>query len=193
MEKEQIVEKSVYTTLVGEVETTQATNQYVREVNTGVIINKAILRYRGTKIAIDEATFASAVNNQDGYYFFGYRNNSWYLEDTQIDISSYGITITGTPVEGDLIYVGFYGGHVSEYNGYMERTTLWADREKEVNFVSLSSQEDIRIFILRNNSPFIEIGEGKKFEADIKYGRPMEINVWNFSGKDIEVQLILGV
>ncbi|MCR4663671.1 MAG: hypothetical protein K5622_07315 [Endomicrobiaceae bacterium] len=190
MEKQQIVEKSVYTTLTGEVETTQATNQYQIEIDN-VIVNKLQLVYRGTKITIDEETFATAVGNVDGYYFFDYEDDEWKAEGQPLDLATYGITLEGNPENKDRIYVAFFGGHITNWYGYMEYTPLYVNNtNKTFHFVSVNSQKYINVEVMKGEEKMVELST-KKIELDIEYGEEISVGAWNFQQENVDVQLIL--
>lgn len=61
-----------------------------------------------TETTINAATFATAVSNAGGTYVFTYDSSesSWTLDGDTVSITStYGITITGTPADGDTVTV----------------------------------------------------------------------------------------
>lgn len=66
-----------------------------------------------------EATFAQGVNEVVGTYTFSFNGNRWLLDETVLTIeqlsSMYGITYTGTAIDGDILSV--------TYNGSMEVAT----------------------------------------------------------------------
>lgn len=64
--------------------------------------------YRLT-IAVDETTFAQKVNETFGVYTFLRQGSIWMINDSTVNISEYGITITGTAQTGDTITVTYNG------------------------------------------------------------------------------------
>lgn len=66
-------------------------------------------------IAVNETTFAQKVNNEIGTYSFLYQGAVWMSNEAIVNISEYGITITGTPQTGDTITI--------TYNGNMQVAT----------------------------------------------------------------------
>ena len=64
-----------------------------------------------TGASVDVTTFQSYLGNiSTGSYAFSYSSNGWeYLSDT-VELSDYGITYTGTPVNGDTITISFTAG-----------------------------------------------------------------------------------
>lgn len=65
--------------------------------------------YHGTGITgatIDEVTFIDAIETAEtSDYEFVYDGNAWVFDGNTVVLSEYGITATGTPVEGDSIVV----------------------------------------------------------------------------------------
>lgn len=60
-------------------------------------------------IAVNETTFAQKVNNEIGTYSFLYQGAVWMSNEAIVNISEYGITITGTPQSGDTITIIYNG------------------------------------------------------------------------------------
>ena len=60
-------------------------------------------------VTVTAATFASAVSNVGGTYVFTYDSTDtrWELDGTAATLNSYGISVTGTPANGDTITVVF--------------------------------------------------------------------------------------
>lgn len=55
---------------------------------------------------IDLDTFRTEISNTSGTYVFLY-STAWTLNSTEVDISDYGITVTGTPIAADAISIAF--------------------------------------------------------------------------------------
>jgi len=60
-------------------------------------------------IAVNETIFAQKVNNEIGTYSFLYQGAVWMNNEAIVNISEYGITITGTPQTGDTITITYNG------------------------------------------------------------------------------------
>lgn len=60
----------------------------------------------GTTVAIDAPTWRTAVST-DGTYNFSYDGANWKLNDSTVELSTYGLTVTGTVSEGDSITVAY--------------------------------------------------------------------------------------
>ena len=60
-------------------------------------------------IAVDESTFDTKVNGVVGSYNFLFNGNVWLINETIATLNEYGITITGTPIDGDSITVIYNG------------------------------------------------------------------------------------
>lgn len=64
-----------------------------------------------TAATVTAATFATAVNNVGGTYGFIYGDDNWLIaaggSQEVVDLTDYGIAVTGTPVAGDIISVAF--------------------------------------------------------------------------------------
>ncbi len=59
----------------------------------------------GGSVALNTATFKSALSNTPALKTFTYSSSagSWQLAGSNVSLSTYGITLTGTPANGDVI------------------------------------------------------------------------------------------
>lgn len=57
-------------------------------------------------VEVDKESFSGMIQ-EGGYYTFIYNEGVWKLDDTPISLSSYGISVTGTAVEGDTVVVDY--------------------------------------------------------------------------------------
>jgi len=78
-----------------------------------VEIIKASVTEGITWASVVASTFSSEVSATNGRYNFIYDNNHWKLNNNNVTLSDYGITVTGTPVNGDKISVLFATGNVA--------------------------------------------------------------------------------
>lgn len=62
---------------------------------------------------VTASTFGAEVNNINGKYVFVYDNNKWELDGSNVNLTDYGITVTGTPVDNDKISVLYATGEKS--------------------------------------------------------------------------------
>lgn len=61
-----------------------------------------------TITAINASTFSTGVSGVKGKYTFTYDTDHWEYDGSSVNIAStYGITVTGTPADGDTIVVDF--------------------------------------------------------------------------------------
>lgn len=60
-----------------------------------------------TAVSVTAATFGTAVEDVAGSYNFIYTDSSWTLNESDVTLNTYGITIEGTASEGDAIRVEF--------------------------------------------------------------------------------------
>lgn len=59
-----------------------------------------------TAAAVTETTFIEKIGEvHAGVYEFSYNGGAWHYEGEPVELSAYGITVTGTPADGDLIEV----------------------------------------------------------------------------------------
>ena len=77
-----------------------------------IVINKETnitIAAHGTGVSganIDEVVFMGAIGTAESKeYEFIYNGSAWHLDGNTVLLSAYGITITGTPVDGDTITV----------------------------------------------------------------------------------------
>lgn len=60
------------------------------------------------KVTIDETTWlASGITEESGTFIFGYTNERWEYEGKEVALSTYGITLSGTPADGAEIKVTY--------------------------------------------------------------------------------------
>lgn len=204
MEKQQIVEKSVYTNLNGEVETKVLTNKFQKQYEILSIQNYKVI-FRNTQLEIDKDAFKTAVDNEDGTYYFWHSGDfgedlwgaSFISPDDTITLASCGITITGVPQYKDSIAITLKDDEVSYV--YMENTILFDDTDKKIDFVSFNCDEELE-FSIGNYSPsqskIIQVVT-TRVELDLNsniYGTDHyvgTIDVWNSTKKDVQTTLIL--
>lgn len=66
-----------------------------------------------TWVSVVSSTFGAKVGKENGNYNFTY-NDGWKLEEAAITLSDYGITVEGSPIEGDIISVIYASGEMSQ-------------------------------------------------------------------------------
>lgn len=64
-----------------------------------------------TAATVNANTFKTKISAA-GVYTFTYNGSNWKLEDTTVTLSNYGISVTGTPVNGDEVIVDFDLGNL---------------------------------------------------------------------------------
>lgn len=77
------------------------TAEYLDPIATPEITSETI-----TAATVNAETFKSQVES-DGVYEFVYNTDNWELDEEIISLNTYGISITGTPTDGDIILVSF--------------------------------------------------------------------------------------
>ena len=66
-----------------------------------------------TAAAVDEETFIAKVGEvKEGVYEFSHNGAAWHLDGAAVDLGEYGITVTGTAADGDLIEVHETAGEI---------------------------------------------------------------------------------
>lgn len=60
-----------------------------------------------TAASVVAATFGTAVSSRNGSYEFAYDGTNWKYNSTSIQLTNYGITVTGTPESGDTVTVTY--------------------------------------------------------------------------------------
>lgn len=58
-----------------------------------------------TDVAVAVNAFGTAVDETAGTYVFAYDGTDWKLDSTTVTLADYGITVTGTAADGDIITV----------------------------------------------------------------------------------------
>lgn len=66
-----------------------------------------------TWASVTASTFASAAGNINGTYNFIYNGTNWQLNNNNVDLSTYGVEVTGTPVNNDKISILFATGNLT--------------------------------------------------------------------------------
>lgn len=82
------------------------------KISTSSVAASATATVSGTGVTaatVTAATFSTAVSGASGIYEFEYSESdtSWQYDGTDITTTTYGITVTGTPADGDKITVDF--------------------------------------------------------------------------------------
>ena len=81
-------------------------------VNHAVVsIIKASVTSGITWASVTASTFATAVSNVNGTYNFIYNGSNWKLNNNNVNLATYGVVITGTPVNNDKISVLYATGN----------------------------------------------------------------------------------
>ena len=57
--------------------------------------------------AVVAATFGTEVGGESGDYLFSYAGGSWMYNGATVDLSDYGVTVTGSPESGDKFTVTY--------------------------------------------------------------------------------------
>ena len=89
-------------------------------------------------VSVTEATFKSAVNNEEGTYVFKYSSSQWTLDSISVTPGNYGISYIGTAAEGDKITV-IYKDDIISTKIYSTKTggfltwEAWSDTRTKVN------------------------------------------------------------
>lgn len=78
-----------------------------------VSIIKASVTSGITWASVTASTFAAAAGNTNGTYNFIFDGTNWQLNSNNVDLSTYGVEITGTPVNNDKISVLFATGNLA--------------------------------------------------------------------------------
>lgn len=69
-----------------------------------------------TAATVNAATFQSVMGNiSTGSYVFTYTANGWTYNSNVVEISDYGITVTGTPAVNDTVTVSFTAGSWTDF------------------------------------------------------------------------------
>ena len=66
-----------------------------------------------TNVTVDDATFIDTVGSAETHgYEFIYDGNVWHMNGTEVELTVYGVTVTGTPAANDVIVVHVQGNAV---------------------------------------------------------------------------------
>lgn len=86
------------------------------EISSGGTATADISTSKGiTSASVISSTFQDALGDTTETYTFTYSNNTWKLNDKQVDIADYGISVVGTPQDDDLIIVNFTAGTWTDF------------------------------------------------------------------------------
>jgi hypothetical protein len=66
-----------------------------------------------TWVSVVSTTFGAQVSKKNGTYNFTY-NNGWKFGESAITLSDYGITVEGSPIEGDIISIIYASGEMNQ-------------------------------------------------------------------------------
>lgn len=192
MDKQQIVVQSRYSQLNGEVKTLLGTNEFNCEFET-IVNKKQRVVYRGTTLTIDEETYKTATSDA-GFFFARYdaENETWKDDqDNSIDLATYGITVNGNAIGGDVFIVLNNDGNLT--NEYYEFMNLFREENTTFDYVAFYSSSPVEIQINKiDEGEMLKLTKTKKIEIDFDtMDFLMDINLWNYAQKDVDVNLIL--
>lgn len=60
-----------------------------------------------TNAVVNKFTLGKIINNTQGTYIFEFDGSDWLYQGEEINLSDYGIKVSGTPVEGDTVTVDY--------------------------------------------------------------------------------------
>lgn len=66
-----------------------------------------------TWASVDTATFGTQIT-VNGTYNFTFNGSNWVLNNSTVNLNSYGITLTGLPITGDIISILYSTGELSQ-------------------------------------------------------------------------------
>ena len=192
MEKQQLIVQSRYSQLNGEVKTLLGTDQFNCEFET-VLNKKQKIVYRGTTLTIDEDTYKTATDNAE-FFFARYDGGDevWVdIDNNEIDLTTYGITINGSIHSEDVFIIWNNDGNITKE--YYEFMKFFLDSDATFDYVAFYSSEPIEIQInKKDEGEMLKLTKTRKVEIDFdKSDFVMEINLWNYAQKDVDVNLIL--
>ena len=81
-----------------------------KDVDIAVYLDVDVDAVGVSAATVTQATWEAKVTS-NGLYAFEYTDGSWMLGEDDVDLTEYGITITGTAVEADKITVVYYKAH----------------------------------------------------------------------------------
>lgn len=179
-----VVEEKIKTINKADDENILFTNEKV--INTDSIITKELIIPAVNMTAtIEKETFLSQVDNQDGNYVFWNSENQWHLDDVDVDIADYGITLSGESEEGDEISVVVQNGDIIEQK-YAKRHDIM---NVECSFFDLTSEVSNKIEIF--------VGEGSmtlntdKLQLKTLKKEAIMIALWTQSTKEFKIKLVV--
>lgn len=85
------------------------------EISTGGTATTEVSGSGITGATVNATTFQDVLGDITETYTFMFNGTNWELENNTIDIEDYGITIEGTPENGDIIIVDFTAGIWTDY------------------------------------------------------------------------------
>ena len=85
------------------------------EVSTGGSASASISGTGITSASVNSTTFQDKNGDEAGSYVFEFTENKWYYNGSQVTLTDYGITIVGTPIEGDSVTINFVAGTWTDY------------------------------------------------------------------------------
>ncbi|MBR4973851.1 MAG: hypothetical protein IKY45_05260 [Clostridia bacterium] len=86
-----------------------------------------------TAATVDVTTFQSVMGNiSTGSYVFTYTASGWTYSGNVVEISDYGITITGTPAENDTVTISFTAGSWTDFIPVTSLADIFATDENKI-------------------------------------------------------------
>jgi len=109
-------------------------------------------------VSIDDATwYNSPLGGESGLYTFKYTNNNWTYNGQNVSLSTYGITLNGTPAEGSKITVSYT---VTSGGTKTVNSITYVDA-RPVEAASLIMHHNNRLYLtgFRNDRNLVQISE----------------------------------
>lgn len=125
---------STITSLAQEAIAQNGGNSYALDVqiSTGGTATSSVSGTGITNASVNNSKFTKAVSDTSGSYVFSYDGSKWELSSEEVNLDDYGISITGTPANGDEITVTFTAGTYSDYIVNTSLQNIFKTDEKSI-------------------------------------------------------------
>jgi len=79
----------------------------------------------GNTVNVSVCVFIAAVSPVSGTsYVFTYSTNSWQYDSQDIELADYGLTVTGTPIDGETITVKYTELPLTEFDSVVKQAVI---------------------------------------------------------------------
>ena len=201
-----VVEEKIKTIETSGDENLIFTNEIVQK-SENLVTKEKIVKANNVTIEVNQETFLAKVEDEpsdDGYYYFTFEDvdgGHWVHNDTNVDLSEYGITINDRPFDKDKIIIEVIEDEETtlEKQYFVHDTIIDTTKAKLFDFISeLPVYLKLELYdggttIFNEENRILSIRATRKCQISLENGEYIKIDMWHDSTKDFKIKLVVSL